>query len=129
MTEKKHLLRYRIKRKHHHMSNDESFVMQLEMSLKYFYFRNESTEVKDEEDEKSSKLPNTTEKKSLFDRPLPSKTFKPRAHFRNFSHISEFGNGLEISTKSNKKRDKIDEFLEKKRERNTLKRLHGRKKT
>ena len=53
----------------------------------------------------------------------------PRTHFRNFSHISEFGSGLEFQTKSNTKKDKIDEFLEKKRERNTIKRLLGRKKT
>jgi hypothetical protein len=57
-----------------------------------------------------------------------SNNFIPRTRFRNYSHISEFGNGLEISTKSNKKRDKVDEFLERKRERNTSKRLFGRKK-
>jgi hypothetical protein len=34
-----------------------------------------------------------------------------------------------MPTKSNKKKDKVDEFLEKKRERNTTKRLFGRKKT
>ena len=61
--------------------------------------------------------------KSVFTRPpISSNNFKPRSRFRNFSHISEFGNGLEMPTKSNKKRDKIDEFLEKKRERNTSKR-------
>jgi hypothetical protein len=34
-----------------------------------------------------------------------------------------------MPTKSNKKKDKITEFLEKKRERNTSKRLLARKKT
>lgn len=68
------------------------------------------------------------EKKSLFDRSsFPSKPiFRSRLH--NFSHVSEFGNGLDLNPKSNKKKDKIDEFLEKKRERNTMKRLVGRKK-
>ncbi|CAM4888793.1 unnamed protein product [Rotaria socialis] len=95
---------------------------------------------KDEKDEKDGKngknenneepiVPLKTEKKSLFDRPLFSYNIKPRPRFRNFSHISEYGNGLELITKSHRKKDKVDEFLEKKRERNTLKRLHGRKKT
>jgi hypothetical protein len=67
-------------------------------------------------------------KTSLFNRLPISNNFIPRTRFRNFSHISEFGNGLEMPTKSHKKKDKIDEFLEKKRERNTSKRLFGRKK-
>ena len=68
------------------------------------------------------------DKNSLF-APLPFFN-KPisRTRFRNFSHISEFGDGMEVSTKSNKKKDKIGEFLDKKRERNTTKRLFGRPK-
>ena len=71
--------------------------------------------------------PSDTETKSLFNRlPLTNRPV-PRARYRNFSHISEFGSGLEAITKSHKKKDKIGEFLEKKRERNTSKRLFGRK--
>ena len=55
-----------------------------------------------------------------------SKSGHPRTRFRNFSHVSEFSSGLETSNKSHKKRDKIEEFLEKKRERNTSRRLFGR---
>ncbi|CAF0940816.1 unnamed protein product [Rotaria sordida] len=85
---------------------------------------NETIEINDKKDDKSiSSL--KIEKKNYS---LMSNNIKPRQRFRNFSHISEFGNGLELTTKSNKKKDKIDEFLEKKRERNTIKRLHGRKK-
>ncbi|CAF1665998.1 unnamed protein product [Adineta ricciae] len=73
--------------------------------------------------------PVNTEKKSLFDRlPFANKPVA-RTRFRNFSHISEFGSGLEVTSKSHKKKDKIDEFLEKKRERNTSKHQIGRKKT
>ena len=73
--------------------------------------------------------PVNTEKKSLFDRlPFANKPMA-RARFRNFSHVSEFGSGLEVASKSNKKKDKIDEFLEKRRERNTSKHQVGRKKT
>ncbi|CAF0862710.1 unnamed protein product [Rotaria sordida] len=85
---------------------------------------NETIEINDKKDDKSiSSL--KIEKKN---HSSMSNNTKPRQRFRNFSHISEFGNGLELTTKSNKKKDKIDEFLEKKRERNTIKRLHGRKK-
>jgi len=92
-----------------------------------------SNEKKDDDEEEKEEEkpvdPVKSEKKSLFDRLPISRDFKPRARFRNFSHISEFGNGLEVSTKSKtNKRDKIDEFLEKKRERNTSKRLFGRNK-
>ncbi|UJR23602.1 hypothetical protein I4U23_026591 [Adineta vaga] len=74
-------------------------------------------------------VPVNPEKKSLFDRlPLTNRP-SGRPRYRNFSHISEFGSGLEVTTKSNKKKDKIGEFLEKKRERNTSKRLFGRKQT
>lgn len=59
------------------------------------------------------------------------KTERPnRTRLRNFSHISEFGNGLETTTTTKKKnKDKIGEFLEKKRERNTNRRLFGRQKS
>ncbi len=82
----------------------------------------------DQEDAEPIKTEGKT--KSLFDRlPISNKSF-PRARYRNFSHISEFGSGLDMPTKpskSSKKKDKVTEFLEKKRERNTTKRLFGRK--
>ena len=69
------------------------------------------------------------EKKHLPMRLPDSKSGHPRTRFRNFSHVSEYGSGLEASSKPHKKRDKIEEFLEKKRERNTTRRLFGRKST
>ncbi|CAF2426554.1 unnamed protein product [Rotaria sp. Silwood2] len=91
---------------------------------------NETIDIDDKEQDEESIPPLKVEKKNHFDRAPLSNNFKPRQRFRNFSHISEFGDGLELTTtKSNKKKDKIDEFLEKKRERNTIKRLYGRKKT
>ncbi|CAF1039716.1 unnamed protein product [Rotaria sp. Silwood1] len=91
---------------------------------------NETMEINDKKKDEESKSFLNIEKKDHFNRSSLSNNIKPRQRFRNFSHISEFGSGLELTTtRSNKKKDKIDEFLEKKRERNTMKRLHGRKKT
>ncbi|CAF0948523.1 unnamed protein product [Adineta steineri] len=89
--------------------------------------------IKSKEDETIDPLdeplpePIKSETKSIFDRLPLSNNPKFRPRYRNFSHISEFGSGLEVSTKSHKKKDKVGEFLEKKRERNTSKRLFGRK--
>ncbi|CAF5188078.1 unnamed protein product, partial [Rotaria magnacalcarata] len=71
---------------------------------------NDEKDDKDDKDEKNGNNENNeeptvslkTEKKSLFDRPLFSYNIKPRPRFRNFSHISEYGNGLELITKSHK---------------------------
>lgn len=101
-----------------------------------FYRNNENQdkdagEEEEQEQEKEAAEPKPiikSEKKSIFPRPSISNNAIPRSRYRNFSHISEFGSGLDMPTKSHKKRDKIDEFLEKKRERNTSKRLFGRKK-
>lgn len=93
----------------------------------FFLFRSDKID-KTEEEVDESKSPLKTEKKCLFHRLPIQNNMRPRSRFRNFSHVSEFGNGLDLVAKSTKKKDKIDEFLEKKRERNTVKRLHGRKK-
>jgi hypothetical protein len=85
--------------------------------------------LRNEKDDDEPIQPISTDKNSIFNRLPISTKFVPRTRFRNFSHISEFGNGLDMPTKPNKKKDKISEFLEKKRERNTSKRLFGRKKT
>ena len=89
------------------------------------FCRDKTNETTDE----PTPVPAQPEKKSIFNPlPLSNKAFS-RPRFRNYSHISEFGDGLEVSSKSHKKRDKVDVFLEKKRERNTTKRLLGRHKT
>ena len=101
---------------------DNSFFFLLTFDLSF-------REKEDDEISQPPPPPPSLPSNSLFNRLPMSNGFKPRPRFRNFSHISEFGNGLEITTKSHKKRDKVDEFLAKKRERNTSKRIFGRKTT
>lgn len=80
----------------------------------------------DDYDADEAAEPIKSEKKNVSMRLPDSKSGHPRTRFRNFSHVSEFSSGLETSNKPHKKRDKIEEFLEKKRERNTSRRLFGR---
>jgi hypothetical protein len=69
-----------------------------------------------------------TEKKKPFERSADSNNGFRRNRFRNFSHVSEFANGLDVPKKLDKNKDKLQEFLESKRQRNTDRRLFGRKK-
>ena len=119
-NENQHLLRYqKLINRFHQLSTLIGLLLCRIFSI--FLLRN------DQNDAEPVKKPEEKKTKSLFD-PLPisHKSF-PRARYRNFSHVSEFGSGLDMPTKSSKKKDKITEFLDKKRERNTTKRLFGRK--
>ena len=70
----------------------------------------------DLEDDDAPRPPISTDPKSIFNRLPVSREPSARPRYRNFSHISEFSSGLDMPNKSHKKKDKVGEFLEKKRE-------------
>ena len=81
--------------------------------MKIYFHRDETIEKFDKSIDENNRMTSsvTMKKNNLVDHSSLTNKIISRPRFRNFSHVSEFASGLELNTKSNKKKDKIDEFL------------------